>query len=75
MAQKAPASSIMVGRRRRRKTNSDSTLSKEKISDDMKPLDTALPVRQQLDLSHEVAVVLVNLFTLDAADEYAFLAA
>ncbi len=41
----------------------------------MKPLDPAFPVQQQLGLSHEGPVVLVNLFTLDAADEDAFLAA
>jgi heme-degrading monooxygenase HmoA len=41
----------------------------------MKPLDPAFPLQQQLELSEEGPVVLVNLFTLDAADEAAFLEA
>jgi heme-degrading monooxygenase HmoA len=41
----------------------------------MKPLDPTFPVQQQLGLTHQGPVVLVNLFTLDAADEDAFLAA
>ena len=39
----------------------------------MKPLDPAFSVQQQLALSAEGPVVLANLFTLDAADEGAFL--
>ena len=42
---------------------------------EMKPLDPAFPIQQQLGLSDEGPVVLVNLFTLDAADEAAFLEA
>jgi len=41
----------------------------------MKPLDPAFPIQQQLGLSEEGPVVLANLFTLDAADEGAFLSA
>ncbi|MBS9721975.1 antibiotic biosynthesis monooxygenase [Tianweitania sp. BSSL-BM11] len=41
----------------------------------MKPLDPAFPIQQQLGLSHEGPIVLGNLFTIDAADEDAFLAA
>ena len=41
----------------------------------MKPLDPAFPIQQQLGLPDPGPVVLVNLFTLDAADEVAFLAA
>ena len=41
----------------------------------IKPLDPAFPVQQQLGLPDEGPVVLVNLFTLGAADEDAFLAA
>lgn len=41
----------------------------------MKPLDPAFPVQQQLGLSQPGPVVLINLFTLEAADEDAFLAA
>ena len=41
----------------------------------MKPLDPAFPIQQQLGLPDEGPVVLVNLFTLDAADEAAFLEA
>ena len=42
---------------------------------EVKPLDPAFPVQQQLELSVEGPVVLVNLFTLDAADEAAFMEA
>ena len=38
----------------------------------IKPLDPAFPLQEQLGLSDEGPVVLVNLFTLDAADEEAF---
>lgn len=41
----------------------------------MQPLDPAFPLQRQLSLAADGAVVLVNLFTLDAADEAAFLAA
>lgn len=41
----------------------------------MKPLDPTFPIQQQLGLSDAGPVVLVNLFTLDADDEAAFLAA
>ncbi len=41
----------------------------------MKPLDPAFPIQQQLELPDEGPVVLANLFTLDAADEAAFLKA
>ena len=41
----------------------------------MKPLDPAFPIAKQLALSDEGPVVLVNLFTLDEADEPAFLRA
>ncbi len=40
---------------------------------DVKPLDPAFPVEQQLELSIDGPVVLINLFTLDAADEAAFM--
>ena len=40
----------------------------------IRPLDPAFPIDRQLDLDAS-AVVLVNLFTLEAADEHAFLAA
>lgn len=40
-----------------------------------KPLDPAFPMQHQLELSAPGPVVLANLFTLDAADEAAFLAA
>lgn len=39
----------------------------------MKPLDPACPVQTQLTLAVGGPVTLVNLFTLDAADEEAFL--
>jgi heme-degrading monooxygenase HmoA len=39
----------------------------------MKPLDPAFPIEQQLALADQGPVVLVNLFTFDAADEAAFL--
>jgi len=39
----------------------------------IKPLDPAFPIQQQLGLADQGPVVLVNLFTLDAADEAAFL--
>jgi len=39
----------------------------------MKPLDPAFPIQQQLGLPDTGPVVLANLFTLDAADEAAFL--
>ena len=38
----------------------------------MKPLDPAFPLQEQLGLPDEGPVVLVNLFTVDAADEEAF---
>ena len=38
----------------------------------MKPLDPAFPLQEQLELTDEGPVVLINLFTLDAADEEAF---
>ena len=38
----------------------------------MKPLDPAFPLQEQLTLSNEGPVVLINLFTLGAADEEAF---
>ena len=41
----------------------------------MKPLDPAFPIQQQLALSTDGPVVLTNLFTLDAGDEAAFLKA
>ena len=40
----------------------------------VKPLDPAFPIQQQLGET-AAPVVLVNLFTLDQADEFAFLAA
>lgn len=40
----------------------------------LKPLDEKFPIEQQLNIEAE-AVVLINLFTLDAADEPIFLAA
>jgi len=41
----------------------------------MKPLDPAFPIGEQLVLAVAGSVVLTNLFTLDAADEAAFLEA
>jgi heme-degrading monooxygenase HmoA len=41
----------------------------------MKPFDPAFPIQHQLGLSEEGPVVLINLFTLEPADEAAFLAA
>ena len=41
----------------------------------MKPLDPSFPMQQQMTLTAEGSVVLVNLFTLDVADEAAFLEA
>ena len=38
----------------------------------MKPLDPAFPLQDQLRLPDEGPVVLINLFTLDTADEEAF---
>lgn len=39
----------------------------------MKPLDPAFPIQEQLALAADGPVVLANLFTMDAADEPAFL--
>lgn len=39
----------------------------------MKPLDPAFPIREQLGENEPGPVVLVNVFTLDASDEAAFL--
>ncbi|SEN42980.1 Heme-degrading monooxygenase HmoA [Sphingomonas gellani] len=39
----------------------------------MQPLDPAFPIQQQLTLTVDGPVVLVNLFRLDPADEAAFL--
>lgn len=41
----------------------------------MKPLDPVFSIQQQLALSSNGPVVLINLFTLDAKDETAFLEA
>ena len=41
----------------------------------MKPLDPAFPIQQQLGEPETGPVVLLNVFTLEAADEDAFLAA
>lgn len=38
----------------------------------IKPLDPAFPLQEQLGLPDEGPVVLINLFTLDAVDEEAF---
>ena len=38
----------------------------------MKPLDPTFPLQEQLELPEEGPVVLINLFTLDAADEEGF---
>ena len=41
----------------------------------MKPFDPAFPIQRQLGEEESGAVVLVNVFTLDAADEAAFMSA